>query len=59
MMNLRQKHDGKNLRLEQVRPIGKDKFSAFVYALWYVKLLEDKLIQVRKARKATDFVFYN
>ncbi len=59
MMNLRQKHDGKFLRLEEVQKKGKDKFSAFVYALWYIKLFEDKLIKEKKQRRATDFVMYN
>jgi hypothetical protein len=59
MMNLRQKYDGKYLRLEEVQKKGKDKFSAFVYALWYIKILEDKLIQEKKKRKLSDFVMYN
>jgi hypothetical protein len=59
MMNLRQKHDGKYLRLEEVQKKGKDKFSAFVYALWYIKILEDKLIQEKKKRKLSDFIMYN
>jgi hypothetical protein len=59
MMNMRQKHDGKYLRLEEVQKKGKDKFSAFVYALWYIKILEDKLIQEKRKTKLSDFVMYN
>jgi len=59
MMNLRQKQEGRFIRLEEVHKKGKDKFSAFVYALWYIKLLEDKLLQARKKRKFSDFVMYN
>lgn len=63
MMNLRQKVDNKGgsklLRLEEVRRRGKDKFSAFVYALWYIRLVEEDHIQKKKKAKATDFMFYN
>jgi len=59
MMNLRQKTDGKYLKLEEVQKKGKDKFSAFSYALWYIKLLEDKLMQEKKKRKFSDFMMYN
>ena len=59
MMNLRQKTDGKYLRLEEVQKKGKDKFSAFIYGLWYVKLIEDKMMKAKKERKMTDFIMYN
>ncbi len=63
MMNLRQKveesRSSKLLKLEEVQRKGKDKFSAFVYALWYAKLIEDDLIQRKKKAKATDFMFFN
>lgn len=59
MMNLRQKTEGKYLRLEEVQKKGKDKFSAFVYALWYIKLIEDKELSHKRKRKLTDFLMYN
>jgi hypothetical protein len=59
MMNLRQKTDGKYLKLEEVQKKGKDKFSAFVYGLWYVKLIEDQMMRAKKERKMTDFIMYN
>ena len=59
MMNLRQKTEGKYLKLEEVQKKGKDKFSAFAYGLWYIKLIEDEVFQVRKKRKMSDFIMYN
>ena len=63
MMNLKQKvEEGRStklLRLEQVQRKGKDKFSAFIYALWYAKLVEDDIIKRRKKVRAADFMFFN
>ena len=60
MMNLRQKTDGRFLKLEQVvAGKTKDKFSAFVYALWYIKLLEDQEKHTKRKRKFVDFMMYN
>jgi len=60
MMNLRQKTEGRFLRLEQVvKGKTKDKFSAFVYALWYIKLIEDQESQVKRKRRLVDFMMYN
>jgi len=59
MMNLKQRKEGTYLKLDQVQQKGKDKFSAFIYALWYIKLLEDQLIQKKKKRKMSDFLMYN
>ena len=63
MMNLKQRTQqagGKqNIRLEEIQRKGKDKFSAFVYALWYAKLQEESLINRRKKQRATDFMFFN
>lgn len=63
MMNLKQKveesRSSKLLKLEEVQKKGKDKFSAFIYALWYTKLMEDNMIRQRRKMKATDFVFFN
>lgn len=44
MLNLQQKQEGKNLKLERInKRVNKDKFSALEYGLWYVKSLEDKV----------------
>ena len=63
MMNLKQKTEEtsskKLLKLEEVQKKGHDKFSAFIYALWYVKLVEDDMMKRRKKAKATDFMFFN
>jgi len=40
MMNLKQKQEGKNVILERINTkMGKDKFSALEYGLWYIKIL--------------------
>ena len=42
MLNLTEKHEGKHLVLSPVnKKIGRDKFSAFEYGLYYIKQLED------------------
>jgi hypothetical protein len=43
MMNLREENEGVNIILKQAnKGIRKDKFSAFEYGLYYIKLEEDK-----------------
>lgn len=57
MANLAEETEGLNIKLKQVsRSIKKDKFSAFLYGLYYIKLQEGK-----KKRKfnASDFAFFN
>ena len=59
MMNLIEKKDGKNLYLERSnKSIPKDKFSAFEYGLYYIKITED---EGRKRRKVSvkDMMFYS
>ena len=42
-MNLREENEGVNIILKQAnKGIRKDKFSAFEYGLYYIKLEEDK-----------------
>ena len=46
MMNLKKKPEGKGVQLERINTrMGKDKFSALEYGLWYIKSLEDKNIK--------------
>lgn len=43
MMNLREENEGVNIILKQAnKSIRKDKFSAFEYGLYYLKLEEDR-----------------
>ena len=51
MLNLVEENEGVNILLKQSnRGIKKDKFSAFVYGLYYIKQEEDR----RKKRKGRD-----
>ena len=59
MMNLREENEGVNIILKQAnRGIKKDKFSAFEYGLYYIKLEEDRR-KKRKKFKASDWCFLN
>lgn len=59
MMNLREENEGINIILKQAnRGIRKDKFSAFEYGLYYLKLEEDKK-KKRKTFNAADWCFLN
>lgn len=59
MMNLREENEGINIILRQAnRGIHKDKFSAFEYGLYYLKLEEDKK-KKRKKFNAADWCFLN
>lgn len=58
-LNLVEENEGVNIILKQSsRSIPKDKFSAFVYGLYYIKQEEDRL-RKRKKRNITDFLFYS
>ena len=58
-MNLREENEGVNIILKQAnKGIRKDKFSAFEYGLYYIKLEEDKK-KKKKKFKASDWRFYN
>ena len=58
MMNLVEETRGQNIILKQVsRSIKKDKFSAFIYGLYYIKQ-EEELAKKRKKRSITDFLFF-
>ena len=57
MMNLREENEGVNIILKQAnRGIRKDKFSAFEYGLYYIKLEEDSKKKKRKFN-VKDFMF--
>ena len=59
MMNLREENEGVNIILKQAnRGIRKDKFSAFEYGLYYIKLEEDKK-KKKKRFNAKEWRFYN
>ena len=59
MMNLREETEGVNIILKQAnKSIRKDKFSAFEYGLYYLKLEEDKK-KKRKKFNAKDWCFFN
>lgn len=58
MMNLIEENEGVNIILKMVsRQVGKDKFSAFEYALYYIKQEED--LKKRRSKKISDFLFFS
>ena len=58
MLNLKELREGKYLILESVnKKIKRDKFSAFEYGLYYIKILEDQNKKKKKGRIG-DFMFY-
>jgi hypothetical protein len=60
MMNLREKREGKNVVLDRANnKIQKDKFSAFEYGLYYIKILEDNDKKKRGKYRASDFMFFS
>lgn len=59
MMNMIQDNEGANIILRQSsRKIGKDKFSALIYALSWCKMLEEKRGK-RGSRNMSDFMFFS
>ena len=59
MMNLREENDGVNIILKPAnRGIKKDKFSAFEYGLYYIKL-EENSKKRKKKFNVKDFMFMN
>lgn len=59
MLNLIEDNEGVNIILKQSsRSISKDKFSAFIYGLYYIKQEEDRAMK-RKKRNITDFLFFS
>ena len=59
MLNLREENEGVNIILKRANSrIGKDKFSAFEYGLYYIKQEEDSKRKKKRVRVA-DFMFRN
>ena len=59
MLNLVEENEGVNIILKQSsKSIKKDKFSAFEYGLYYIKLDEDKR-KKRKKRNIAEMIFYS
>ena len=59
MLNLVEENEGVNIILKQSsKSIKKDKFSAFEYGLYYIKLDEDRR-KKRKKRNIADMMFYS
>lgn len=58
MLNLREENEGVNIILKQAnKNVPKDKFSAFEYGLYYIKLDEDK--KKRRHGKISEMMFIN
>ena len=58
MLNLVQENEGVNIILKQSnRRIKKDKFSAFVYGLYYIRY-QEQLSKKRRSRNISDFLFF-
>lgn len=58
ILNLVQENEGFNIILKQAsRGIKKDKFSAFIYGLYYIKQEEDKR-KKKRGRSISDFMFF-
>lgn len=59
MLNLVEKREGINIILDRSNSkIPKDKFSAFIYGLYYIKLEEDKK-RKKKKRNISDYMFFS
>ena len=59
MLNLIEDNEGVNIILKMAnRGVGKDKFSAFEYALYYIKQEEDSR-KKKRGRKISDFLFFS
>ena len=58
MLNLTEENEGINIILKQIsRGIRKDKFSAFMYGLYYIKQIEDKRRRRHGGRLASMMFF--
>ena len=59
MLNLVEENEGVNIILKRVsRNIPKDRFSAFVYGMYYIKQEEDKG-RKKKKRNIKDMMFFS
>lgn len=59
MLNLVEENEGVNIILKRVsRSIPKDRFSSFIYGMYYIKQEEDRG-KKKKGRNIKDFMFFN
>ena len=59
MLNLVEENEGVNILLKRVsRAIPKDRFSAFIYGLYYIKQEEEKR-KKRRGRDIQKFLFFS
>lgn len=59
MLNLKEENEGLNIILKQsTKSIKKDKFSAFIYGLYYIKQDEDNKMK-RKRHNISDMMFFS
>ena len=60
MLNLAEENEGVNIILKQVsRSIKKDKFSAFIYGLYWIKKEEERLRKRRNKGNLADLMLFN
>jgi hypothetical protein len=59
MLNLVEENEGVNILLKRVsKSVPKDRFSAFIYGLFYIKQEEDRS-RKRKKRNIKDMMFFS
>jgi hypothetical protein len=57
MLNLREENEGINIKLKPAnRHIGHDKFSSLIYAIYYIREIEDNK-RKRGSRRFSDYMF--
>jgi len=60
MLNLAEENQGVNIILKQVsRSIPKDKFSAFIYGLYWIKKEEERLRKRKNKGNIADLMLFN
>jgi hypothetical protein len=58
MLNLVEENEGLNIILKQSnKSVKKDKFSALIYGLYYIRI-EEELSKKRRKRNMSDFLFF-
>jgi hypothetical protein len=60
MLNLAETNEGQNILLKQSnKKIPKDKFSAFEYGMYYIKVVEEGKKRRRRGGSVADMMFYS